>query len=229
MAGESLCHLQEPPLCPALRLCPTSFSLQVAKRVQDHTAAVGSLVSPDMGESLFQLYVTLRELCQLGPVPSDRWASGPQDGKALSELWPKASPAFHRLSLSSPQQWSPGPGWFPPLVPAHHPLLAAEDLQCCLGAGAACCADGPGAGGGPRFGSEVGFSAGTSCPVEASHCRVFLCPGVLRAEGAVGGALLLSSRQPVLGLVVGGIDLCLPALSLLSKCFPFPSWCPWVN
>lgn len=43
----------------------------VAKRVQDHTAAVGSLVSPDMGESLFQLYVTLKELCQLGPVPSD--------------------------------------------------------------------------------------------------------------------------------------------------------------
>ncbi|XP_036052891.1 protein unc-13 homolog D isoform X2 [Onychomys torridus] len=43
----------------------------VAKRVQDHTAAVGNLVSPDMGESLFQLYVTLKELCQLGPVPSD--------------------------------------------------------------------------------------------------------------------------------------------------------------
>lgn len=170
VAGESLCHLQEPPLCPALRLCPTSFSLQVAKRVQDHTAAVGSLVSPDMGESLFQLYVTLKELCQLGPVPSDRWASGTQDGKGLSELWPEASPAFHRLSLASLQQWSPGSGWFPPLVPARHPLLAAEDLQCCLGAGAACCADGPGAGGGPRFGSEVGFSVGTSCPVEASHC-----------------------------------------------------------
>ncbi|XP_075846226.1 protein unc-13 homolog D isoform X1 [Microtus pennsylvanicus] len=43
----------------------------VAKRVQDHTAAVGSLVSPDMGESLFQLYVSLKELYQLGPVPSD--------------------------------------------------------------------------------------------------------------------------------------------------------------
>ncbi|KAM7334597.1 hypothetical protein ACRRTK_007917 [Alexandromys fortis] len=43
----------------------------VAKRVQDHTAAVGSLVSPDMGESLFQLYISLKELYQLGPVPSD--------------------------------------------------------------------------------------------------------------------------------------------------------------
>lgn len=43
----------------------------VAKRVQDHTVAVGSLVSPEMGESLFQLYVSLKELCQLGPAPSD--------------------------------------------------------------------------------------------------------------------------------------------------------------
>ncbi|XP_028608727.1 protein unc-13 homolog D isoform X2 [Grammomys surdaster] len=43
----------------------------VAKRVQDHTAAVGNLVSPDIGESLFQLYVSLKELYQLGPVPSD--------------------------------------------------------------------------------------------------------------------------------------------------------------
>lgn len=43
----------------------------VAKRVQDHTVAAGNLVSPDIGESLFQLYVSLKELCQLGPVPSD--------------------------------------------------------------------------------------------------------------------------------------------------------------
>lgn len=33
--------------------------------------AAGNLVSPDIGESLFQLYVSLKELCQLGPVPSD--------------------------------------------------------------------------------------------------------------------------------------------------------------
>uniref|UniRef100_A0A452U172 Unc-13 homolog D n=1 Tax=Ursus maritimus TaxID=29073 RepID=A0A452U172_URSMA len=45
----------------------------VAKRVQDHTAAVvGSPVSPEMGESLFQLYVSLKELCQLGPGPAER-------------------------------------------------------------------------------------------------------------------------------------------------------------
>ncbi|XP_004432828.1 PREDICTED: protein unc-13 homolog D isoform X3 [Ceratotherium simum simum] len=44
----------------------------VAKRVQDHTAAVGGSVSPEMGESLFQLYISLKELFQLGPVPSER-------------------------------------------------------------------------------------------------------------------------------------------------------------
>ncbi|XP_045841608.1 protein unc-13 homolog D isoform X3 [Meles meles] len=45
----------------------------VAKRVQDHTAAVaGSPVSPEMGESLFQLYVSLKELYQLRPDPTDR-------------------------------------------------------------------------------------------------------------------------------------------------------------
>ncbi|XP_031210680.1 protein unc-13 homolog D isoform X5 [Mastomys coucha] len=43
----------------------------VAKRVQDHIAAVGNLVSPEMGESLFQLYVGLKELCQLSPGPTD--------------------------------------------------------------------------------------------------------------------------------------------------------------
>uniref|UniRef100_A0A8C3YTG7 Unc-13 homolog D n=1 Tax=Catagonus wagneri TaxID=51154 RepID=A0A8C3YTG7_9CETA len=44
----------------------------VAKRVQDHTAAVGDTVTMEVGESLFQLYVSLKELCQLGPVPSER-------------------------------------------------------------------------------------------------------------------------------------------------------------
>ncbi|XP_039715166.1 protein unc-13 homolog D isoform X3 [Pteropus medius] len=45
----------------------------VAKRVQDHTAAaLRGLVSPEMGESLFQLYIILKELCQLGPAPSER-------------------------------------------------------------------------------------------------------------------------------------------------------------
>ncbi|XP_034881883.1 protein unc-13 homolog D isoform X1 [Mirounga leonina] len=45
----------------------------VAKRVQDHTAAVaGSPVSPEMGESLFQLYVSVKQLCQLDPGPTER-------------------------------------------------------------------------------------------------------------------------------------------------------------
>ncbi|KAM6164831.1 protein unc-13 homolog D isoform 2-T2 [Rhynchocyon petersi] len=43
----------------------------VAKRVQDHTEAVGKLVSPEMGEGLFQLYISLKEFCQLGPSPSE--------------------------------------------------------------------------------------------------------------------------------------------------------------
>lgn len=53
--------------------------------MQDHTVAVGNLVSPDIGENLFQLYVLLKELRQLGSVPSDRWASGTQVGKGLTD------------------------------------------------------------------------------------------------------------------------------------------------
>lgn len=50
---------------------------QVAKRVQDHTAAaVSGPVSPEMGESLFQLYTSLKELSRLAPAPSERWAAG---------------------------------------------------------------------------------------------------------------------------------------------------------
>ncbi|XP_037666762.1 protein unc-13 homolog D isoform X2 [Choloepus didactylus] len=44
----------------------------VAKRVQDHVVAVECPMSLEMGESLFQLYVSLKELCLLGPVPSER-------------------------------------------------------------------------------------------------------------------------------------------------------------
>ncbi|MBW01656.1 Protein unc-13 D, partial [Eschrichtius robustus] len=45
---------------------------RVAKRVQDHTAVVSGAVTPEMGESLFQLYISLKELYQLAPVPSER-------------------------------------------------------------------------------------------------------------------------------------------------------------
>ncbi|XP_073654355.1 protein unc-13 homolog D isoform X3 [Tursiops truncatus] len=44
----------------------------VAKRVQDHIAVVSGAVTPEMGESLFQLYISLKELYQLGPVLSER-------------------------------------------------------------------------------------------------------------------------------------------------------------
>ncbi|XP_055448023.1 protein unc-13 homolog D [Psammomys obesus] len=63
----------------------------VAKRVQDHIVAVGNLVSPDIGENLFQLYVSLKELCQLGPVSSDSLGVLALDG-------------FHR--------------WFQPAIPS---------------------------------------------------------------------------------------------------------------
>lgn len=69
--------LQALPSTLAQEPCPHAFPLQVAKRVQDHTAAVaGSPVSPEMGESLFQLYVSLKQLCQLDPGPAERWAAG---------------------------------------------------------------------------------------------------------------------------------------------------------
>lgn len=78
LVSLSLGHQALPPTL-ALEPCPPALPLQVAKRVQDHTAAVvGSPVSPEMGESLFQLYVSLKELCQLGPVPAERWAAGCQ-------------------------------------------------------------------------------------------------------------------------------------------------------
>ncbi|KAM9597840.1 protein unc-13 homolog D isoform 2-T2 [Trichechus inunguis] len=63
----------------------------VAKRVQDYTAAVGGQVSPEMGESLFQLFISLKEFCQLGPDPSKREGVLALDG-------------FHR--------------WFQPAIPS---------------------------------------------------------------------------------------------------------------
>lgn len=70
MAGEAPPRLQATPaaLSPAHHALPP----QVAKRVQDHTAAMGDAVTPEIGESLFQLYVSLKDLCRLGPVPSER-------------------------------------------------------------------------------------------------------------------------------------------------------------
>lgn len=63
----------------------------VAKRVQDYIAMVGGSVTPEVGESLFQLYVSLKELYQLGPHPSER------DGVLALE-------GFHR--------------WFQPAIPS---------------------------------------------------------------------------------------------------------------
>ncbi|XP_049715007.1 protein unc-13 homolog D isoform X3 [Elephas maximus indicus] len=63
----------------------------VAKRVQDYTAAVGGQVSPEMGDTLFQLYISLKEFCQLGPDLSEREGVLALDG-------------FHR--------------WFQPAIPS---------------------------------------------------------------------------------------------------------------
>ncbi|XP_044531082.1 protein unc-13 homolog D [Gracilinanus agilis] len=52
----------------------------VAQRVEEHLAAVGSVVSPEMGESLFQLYLSLKELYQLVPPPPERDRSLDLDG-----------------------------------------------------------------------------------------------------------------------------------------------------
>ncbi|XP_037350217.1 protein unc-13 homolog D [Talpa occidentalis] len=52
----------------------------VAKRVQDHVAAVRSPVSPEMGENLFQLYVSLKELHQLGQASVRRDRAMALDG-----------------------------------------------------------------------------------------------------------------------------------------------------
>lgn len=122
---------------------------QVAKRVQDHTAAaVSSPVSPEMGESLFQLYISLKELCQLGPGPSERWAASRRRVRSGQEgPGGCTAPAFPRLSSGFLQGRSPRTGQLSPLVPAGDPLLATEDVQRGPGSSAARSADGQGGGG----------------------------------------------------------------------------------
>lgn len=79
-----------------INLFPIAFlELQwlVAKRAQEHTEAMGSPMSPEMGENLFQLYISLKELYQLSPESSQR------DGVSVSAL-----DDFHR--------------WFQPAIPS---------------------------------------------------------------------------------------------------------------
>lgn len=100
---------------PASGAPPTGFPPQVAKRVQGHIAMVGGSVTPEVGESLFQLYVSLRKLCQLGPHPSERWVVDWLPGEEGSRL-PRLTPAL-------PKGWRPGPGrlpprWFQPAIPS---------------------------------------------------------------------------------------------------------------
>ena len=76
-----------------------AFPPQVAKRVQDHIRAVGGSVTPEVGESLFQLYVSLKELYQLGPLPSERWVVDWLPGEEGLQL-PRLIPALPRDSAT---------------------------------------------------------------------------------------------------------------------------------
>lgn len=123
------------------------------------------------------------------PVPALHQPQGalPAGPRALGEVGCRQAavrrgqegPAFPRLSPGSPQGWSPGPGQLPPLVPARHPLLAAEDVQRRPGSGAARGADGPGGGGAwverglgwgrvPVLGWGLGLEGTSGCS-EAGH------------------------------------------------------------
>uniref|UniRef100_A0A8C9CFP7 Unc-13 homolog D n=1 Tax=Phocoena sinus TaxID=42100 RepID=A0A8C9CFP7_PHOSS len=74
----------------------------VAKRVQDHIAVVSGTMTPEMGENLFQLYVSLKELYQLG--------------------LPAMAPAFPRLTLALPRDGVLALDgfhhWFQPAIPS---------------------------------------------------------------------------------------------------------------
>lgn len=162
--------------------------------------AVGSLVSPDMGESLFQLYVSLKELYQLGPVPSDRWATSGLKvgfGHAGRKRVDKASPCLPQAKpLLSPamESWP----WMVSTTGSSQPsphgcrrLTVLPWSVCSVLCRWTRCRRGP------RFGSEVGFSADTSRPIEVSnhlqasssgHCSGQLCAkyGLLISQGSVG-------------------------------------------
>ena len=87
---------------------------QVAKRVQDHIALVGSSVTPEVGESLFQLYTSLKELYQLGPLPSERWVVNWLRGEEGSQP-PRLTPALPRDGVLALEGFH---RWFQPAIPS---------------------------------------------------------------------------------------------------------------
>lgn len=97
-----------------------AFPSQVAKRVQDHIAVVSGTMTPEMGENLFQLYVSLKELYQLGPVLSERWAADWLQGEEGPK--PAMAPAFPRLTLALPRDGVLALDgfhhWFQPAIPS---------------------------------------------------------------------------------------------------------------
>ncbi|CAI9163814.1 unnamed protein product [Rangifer tarandus platyrhynchus] len=86
----------------------------VAKRVQDHIALVGSSVTPEVGESLFQLYISLKELYQLGPLPSERWVVDWLRGEEGSQP-PRLTPALPRDGVLALEGFH---RWFQPAIPS---------------------------------------------------------------------------------------------------------------
>lgn len=179
--------------------------------------AVGNLVSPDIGESLFQLYVILKELCQLGPAPSDRWATSDlkegfrhAGGERVDKgCGPRLIPVFHRVSLSS---LLPSPGvlaldgfhrWFQPAIPSWLQKtysVALERVQRAVQMDSV-------QEGGPRFGSVVGFSAGISWLVEACNTSEHLMWASFRAAGCKIYGLLLSQGSVELPCTQGACRL----------------------
>lgn len=91
-----------------------AFPPQVAKRVQDHIALVGSSVTPEVGESLFQLYISLKELYQLGPLPSERWVVDWLRGEEGSQP-PRLTPALPRDGVLALEGFH---RWFQPAIPS---------------------------------------------------------------------------------------------------------------
>ena len=91
-----------------------AFPPQVAKRVQDHIGAVGGSVTLEVGESLFQLYVSLKELYQLGPLPSERWVVDWLLGKEGLQL-PRLTPALPRDGVLALEGFH---RWFRPAIPS---------------------------------------------------------------------------------------------------------------
>ncbi|XP_078012046.1 protein unc-13 homolog D isoform X4 [Phascolarctos cinereus] len=105
----------------------------VAQRVKEHMAMVGSTVSPEMGESLFQLYLSLKELYQLVPPPSER--DGTLDLDGFHKWFLPAIPAWLLKTYSVALARLQRAVQMDQLVPLGEPIkhsTSAVDLSTCF-------------------------------------------------------------------------------------------------